>query len=159
MEIDLEEKFYLIKKILDYIFSNDNRLDNLYQLGSEIGLNISGYMVSGKIKIRGCQENIFYIIDNDENSTINICFIFSDLEKNEEVINIIKKLNQNDKYEIFFDKSFLSISLSKIDLNLENLDEKVALLIIETITDPFFVNTIKPLLNKKNRKGSENIWV
>ena len=158
MEIDLEEKFYLIKKILDYVFSNDNRLDNLYQLSSETGLNISGYMVSGKIKIRGCQEKIFYIIDNDENSTINICFIFSDLEKKEEeVINIIKKLNKEDKYEIFFDKSFLSISLSKIDLNLENVDEKVALLIIETITDPIFVNTIKPLLNKKNRKGSENI--
>lgn len=151
MGIDLEEKFYLIKKILDYVFSNDNRLDNLYQLSSETGLNISGYMVSGKIKIRGCQEKIFYIIDNDENSTINICFIFSDLEKSEEVINIIKKLNKKDKYEIFFDKGFLSISLSKIDLNLENLDEKVALLIIETITDPIFVNTIKPLLNKKKK--------
>ena len=65
-----------IKDQLDFLFQNENNVDDFSLIGPEIGIDdIEGYMISGYIEIEGANARLFYYIDIDENNMVCISFL------------------------------------------------------------------------------------
>ena len=136
-----------IKDQLDFLFQNENNVDDFSLIGPEIGIDdIEGYMISGYIEIEGANARLFYYIDIDENNMVCISFLPPALPLTQNLLDQIEEFNKTTNYKAEYFERYLNIYLPYYSLFTDNVEVTTVKMIIETINDPVFLEMVRPHL-------------